>query len=269
MGMKKVSYAVLSAVISLTALSTPAHADTKSLVIIDSYFDVSKFGANISQVCVATDKCVNKAKPSTTLSDPANHGTVMVDIALKQDPSIKVIVIRASDVSSTGAVYGVTGNTFLSALQWVETNKSIVGAVSFSYSLSGNMTKIGDCKLSSFGLTNISVVDPKIRASIANLKISNVPVFAATGNSGPTKPVSYPACITDTNAIGAGVGGAYIPSSSRDANTDGMGSLPANVFSYKSNIFGLISQSTSAATVAVAAKYISTLVDKGTVFVVS
>lgn len=267
--MKKVSYAVLSAILSFTAFAAPAEAATKSLVIIDSYFDISKFGSNVSQVCVATDKCVNKAKPSSVVSDASNHGTAMVDIALKQDPTLKIIVVRASDVSAAGSIYGITGNTFLNALRWVEANKATVGAVSFSYSLSGNMTSIGDCKLSTFGLTDIKVVDPQIRISIANLKTSGVPVFAATGNNGPTKPVSYPACIPDTNSIGAGVGGSYIPSSSRDANTDGMGSLPANVFSYKSNIFGLISQSTSAATVAVAAKYLSSLVDKGTVFVLS
>lgn len=258
-------FAIIVAIIS--GFAQPASAESKSLVIIDSYLDVSKFGSNVTQVCVVADKCVNKAKPSTSISDPANHGTAMVDIALKQNPSLNIIFVRASNISATGSVYGITGNTFRDALSWVELNKDKVAAVSFSYSLSGNMTKIGECKLSTYGLTNIKIVDPQIRASIANLKNSGVPVFAATGNGGPTKPVSYPACITDTNSIGAGVGGSYIPSSSRDANTDGMGSLPANVFSYKSTIFGLIPQNTSSATSAVAAQYVSTLIDKGTIFV--
>lgn len=266
--MKKTIYAVISAALLATSFATPAQADSKSLVIIDSYFDLSKLPASVTQVCVASDKCLNNAKPAKSVSDPSNHGTAMAEIALKQNPSLNLVVVRASDVSAKGAVYGVSGNTLLSALKWVEANKSTIGAVSFSYSLSGNMTKIGDCKLSSFGLTNISVVDPQIRSSIASLKASGVPFFAATGNNGAAKPVSYPACIADTVSVGSGVGGSYIPSSSRDINTDVIGSLPANSFSYKSNIFGLIPQTTSSANAGVAAKYLSDRLDKGIIFVI-
>jgi hypothetical protein len=266
--MKKTIYAVISAALLAASFATPAQADTKSLVIIDSYFDLSKLPSSVTQVCVASDKCLNKAAISNSVSDPSNHGTAMAEIALKQNPALSLTVIRASDVSAKGSVSGVSGNTLLLALKWVEANKATVGAVSFSYSLSGNMTKIGDCKLSNFGLTNIAVVDPQIRTSIANLKSTGIPFFAATGNNGASKPVSYPACITETVSVGSGVGGAYIPSSSRDINTDVIGSLPANVFSYKSNIFGLVPQTTSSANVAVATKYLSEKLDKGIVFVI-
>jgi hypothetical protein len=265
--MKKIIYAALAATVSLTTIAAPAHADTKSLVIIDSYFNLSKLGANTTQVCIVADKCINTAKPSKNVSDPVNHGTAMAELALKQNPAINLIVIRASAVNASGSVYGVTGNTLLDALKWVQDNASRVGAISFSYSLSGNMTKIGDCSLSSFGLTNVSVVDPQIRTSITSLKSAGIPFFAASGNNGPTKPVSYPACISDTVSVGSGVGGSYVPSSSRDINTDVIGSLPANVFSYKSNIFGLIPQTTSSATSSVAAKYLSEKLDKGIIFV--
>lgn len=266
--MKKIVYAALAATVSLTTIAAPAHAETKSLVIIDSYFNLQKLPVGITQVCVVDDKCVNQAKASTTISDAANHGTAMAEIATRQNPGLSILVVRASNVTNTGAISGVSGNTLLAALKWVELNRARVGAVSFSYSLSGNMVNIGDCKLSTTGLTNVAVVDPQIRASIAGLKASGIPFFAATGNNGPTKPVSYPACIADTVSVGAGVGGSYIPSSSRDVNTDVIGSLPANVFSFKSNIFGLIPQTTSSANVSVAAKYLSEKLDKGIVFVV-
>ncbi len=266
--MKKITYAALAATIALVSFASPANAETKSLVIIDSYFNLSKLPSSVTQICVAADKCVNTAKSSTSISDASNHGTAMAEIAIKQNPSLKVVVIRASDVSRFGTVSGVSGNTLLSALKWVEANSSTIGAVSFSYSLSGNMTKIGECKLSSFGLTNVSIVDPQIRNSINKIKSIGIPFFAATGNNGPTKPVSYPACITDTVSVGAGVGGAYIPSSSRDANTDVIGSLPSGKFSYTSSIFGLIPQTTSAANVSVASKYLSEKLDKGIVFVI-
>lgn len=266
--MKKTIYGVISAAILVASFATPAHAETKSLVIIDSYFDLSKLPTSVTQICVASDKCLYQAKTSKSVSDASNHGTAMAEIALKQNPALSLTVIRASDVSAKGSVSGVSGNTLLSALKWVEANKATIGAVSFSYSLSGNMTKIGDCKLSSFGLTNISLIDPQIRTSIANLKSAGIPFFAATGNNGASKPVSYPACISDTVSVGSGVGGSYIPSSSRDINTDVIGSLPANTFSYKSNIFGLIAQTTSSANVAVATKYLSEKLDKGIVFVI-
>ena len=254
--MKKTIYAVVAVVLSITSFAvSPANAESKSLVIIDSYFNMSELQGSVTQVCVAPDNCVNKAKPSSLISDASNHGTAMAKVALKQNPSLSIVVVRASNVSASGTVSGVNGNTFLSALQWVERNQSYISGVSFSYSLSGNMTKIGDCKLSTSGSTNIAVVDPKIRLSISTLRLAGIPVFAATGNNGPTKPVSYPACITDTNSVGAGVDGAYIPSSSRDTNTDIMGSLPSGTFSY--NVNPLVPQTTSSATVAVAAKFVT------------
>jgi hypothetical protein len=266
--MKKIIYAAIVAAISLTAIPTQASADSKSLVIIDSYFDLSKLPTSAKQICVVADGCVSNATPSKAVSDAANHGTAMAEIALKQNPSLNLIVIRASQVSKFGSISGVNGNTLLSALKWVEQNNALVGAVSFSYSLSGNMTKLGECKLSATGLTNVTLVDPQIRSSIASLKSAGIPFFAATGNNGPSKPVSYPACIVDTVSVGSGVGGSYIPASSRDSYTDVIGSLPANKFSYKSNVFGQIPQTTSSATAGVAAKYLSEKLDKGIVFVI-
>ena len=50
-----------------------------AIVIIDSYFDNRI--ANTTIVCVAVDKCDNKATTSTKVSDPVNHGMAMVDVA--------------------------------------------------------------------------------------------------------------------------------------------------------------------------------------------
>ena len=241
-------------VVTLIALflCAPSFASPNgSVVVIDSYFDSRVPTANI--VCIATDKCTNTAKPSTKVSDPVNHGTAMAEVARRNNPDVPLILLRSANVDKKGGVGILNGNDFLSALKWVEANASNVSVVSFSYNLSGNMSKPGDCKLSPTGLVDISKTDPAIRASIVSLKAKGIPVFVSTGNDSNKKPVNYPACITDTISV------STFPVGNYDANTDYFGVLPEGKFNYKSNLFGLIPQTTSSATIAVA-----TLWQKGT-----
>lgn len=252
--MKKTAIA-LGVILTSLSVSPVQAADAKSLVIIDSYFKASSISGAVSTVCASLDGCANVAKPSSKFSDAYNHGTAMAEIARKQNPSLPITLVQASDVSKFGVISNISGNTLLKALKWVEANKATVGAVSFSYNLSGNMTKPGECKLSTSGLTNVAIVDPQIRQSIANLKASGILFFAATGNDSNRKPVNYPACITDTVSVAAGVGGAKIPSSNNDLNTDVVSSLPASKFSYSSSLFGLVPQTTSSATASIAANF--------------
>jgi hypothetical protein len=230
----------------VTPTPTPA-VNTKPIVIIDSYFDTRV--ANTTIVCIATDKCVNTPKPSKRVSDPVNHGMAMVEVARRNNPDVPLILVRSATVSNKGAVGILNGNDFLAALKWVDTNSSNVSAVSFSYGLSGNMTKPGDCKLSPTGLVNVKIVDPAIRATVASLKNKGIPVFVSTGNDSNRKPVAYPACITDTVSV------STFPVGNHDANTDYFGVLPTGKFNYGSVLFGLIPQTTSSANVAVATQW--------------
>jgi hypothetical protein len=237
----------------VTSTPTPVVAspapvvNSKPVVIIDSYFDTRV--TNTTIVCIATDKCVNTAKPSTKVSDAVNHGTAMTEVARRNNPIVPLVLLRSANVDKKGAVGILNGNDFLAALKWVDANSSNVSAVSFSYGLSGNMTKPGDCKLSPTGLVNISVTDPAIRSTVASLKNKGIPVFVSTGNDSNKKPVAYPACITDTVSV------STFPVGNYDQNTDYFGVLPEGKWNYKSTLFGLIPQTTSSANIAVATQW--------------
>ena len=218
-----------------------------SVVIIDSYFDARV--PNTTIVCIATDKCTNIAKPSAKVSDAVNHGTAMAEVARRNNPNVSLVLLRSANVDKKGAVGILNGNDFLAALRWADTNSSTISAVSFSYNLSGNMSKPGDCKLSPTGLVNIYKTDPAIRATIVSLNTKGIPVFVSTGNDSNKKPVNYPACITETVSV------STFPVGNYDSKTDYFGVLPEGKFNYRSNLFGLIPQTTSSATIAVATQW--------------
>ena len=230
----------------VVASPTPV-VNSKPIVIIDSYFDTRV--TNTTIVCIATDKCVNTAKPSARVSDAVNHGTAMAEVARRNNPEVPLVLLRSATVNNKGAVGTLNGNDFLAALKWVDANSSTVSAVSFSYNLSGNMSKPGECKLSPTGLVNIKVVDPQIRTTVASLKSKGIPVFISTGNDSNRKPVNYPACITDTVSV------STFPVGNHDANRDYFGVLPEGKWNYKSAFFGSIPQTTSSATIAVATQW--------------
>lgn len=237
----------------------------KALVIVDAYFESSKISGNVVDICIARAGCELTPTPIAGVSSAYNHGTAMADLARKANPDVTLYLVRAASSFKnprTGQVTmnGVNGNDFLNALRFVESRKDEIAAVSFSYSMNGNMTRPGECRLSSSGLVNVSVVDPQIRSTISQLKNSGIPVFAATGNDRNRKPVSYPACITDAMSVASGVGDSFLSTSNHDANTDYVGALPANTFSYTSTIFRNIPHATSSATASVAAMWVDNLV---------
>jgi hypothetical protein len=237
----------------------------KALVIVDAYFDSSKISGEVVDVCIARVGCELTPTPIAGVASAYNHGTAMAYLARKANPDVKLYLVRAASSfkntrTGTVAMQGVNGNDFLKALQFVKSKQDEVGAVSFSYSMNGNMTKAGECRLSTSGSVNVAVVDPQIRSAVAQLKESNILVFAATGNDRNRKPVSYPACIEDVMSVASGQGNSFLSSSNHDANTDYVGALPANTLSYTSTIFGTISHATSSATASVASMWVGGLV---------
>lgn len=237
----------------------------KALVIVDAYFDSSKISGEVVDVCIARVGCELTPTPIAGVASAYNHGTAMAYLARKANPDVKLYLVRAASSfkntrTGTVAMQGVNGNDFLKALQFVKSKQDEIGAVSFSYSMNGNMTRAGECRLSTSGSVNVAVVDPQIRSAVAELKESNIPVFAATGNDRNRKPVSYPACIEDVMSVASGQGNSFLSSSNHDANTDYVGALPANTLSYTSTIFGTISHATSSATASVASMWLDGLV---------
>jgi hypothetical protein len=272
--MKKVTtlmFAMLLAFIPMSGNANEATTETvtreaKAVVIIDSYFDSSKISGDVVNICLARVGCELTPNPIAGIANSFNHGTAMADLVRKANPEAKLILIRAASATKnprTGAVTMavINGNDFLNSLRWVASSPENVSAVSFSYTISGNMRKVGDCRLSTVGGVNVSIVDPQIRSTVTNLKNAGIPVFAGTGNDSNRKPVAYPACIPDVMSVAAGVGNSFIPSSNRDANTDFVGALPANTFNYTSSIFGVIPQTTSSATASVAGLWSRSMVE--------
>jgi hypothetical protein len=82
-------------------------------------------------------------------------------------------------------------------------------------------------------------------------------VFASTGNK-MGKPVDYPACLLEINSVSVGginSAGKTVSVYQFDSNTDYFATMSVN--SYATTKFGLISNTTSAGTVAVAAQHVS------------
>jgi hypothetical protein len=70
--------------------------------------------------------------------------------------------------------------------------------------------------------------------------------------------IDYPACITDTVSVSTGgrnSQGTIVSVNAFDSNTDYFGS--SDFSNYESSIFGLIPQTTSSSTVAVAAQWLT------------
>lgn len=252
--MKKLIIAL--SVLALSATVVPAHADIKSLVIIDSYFDSKVIGGNVSCITLQAQPCTDvvTTKPSN-LSDNINHGNAMVEVAKKQNPNLKIVLIRAGSPSAR-SVSDVNAGSFIEALKWVDANKNTVGAVAISRYFNGSKP-CTPASVNTAPYGGVVGADNTIRAQILSLKSSGVPVFVATGNKFKGA-VDYPACILDTNSVGVGSvnkAGIAVSTYSFDNNTDYF--ADSSIRNYGSTIFGSIPNTTSAGNVAVAAQYVS------------
>jgi hypothetical protein len=189
-------------VLTLLAASTvPAHAETpQSIVVIDNGANTALFGDRVAhEVCIlAGHRCPNGQPtmegkgaailPATTNRD-FNHGTQMVSLVLRFNPTVKVIPIRIVGMTDKGnpALYNL--EDVQRAFNWVVANreKFNIAAVSLSQ---GKV--FPGCK-----------VPAGMAQSIASLKSFNVPVMASVGNDGNRTGVFSPACLSDAVSVGA------------------------------------------------------------------
>lgn len=249
---------LIAAIVVLFSAIVPVQAgavDQKALVIIDSYFDSKVSAPNVSCITLLNEPCTDIVLANNKpVSDVTNHGNAMAEIAKKQNPGLPIILLRGTTPNAKTAP-DMNAADFIASLRWVDANSSKVGAVSFSRFFNG---KVGcspaATNTAQFG--GIVVADKIIRDLIAGLKSKGIPVFAATGNKPGTR-IDYPACITDTVSVSVGAvnsKGVVVPSHAYDLTTDYLGlySVRYNVLNFKN-----IAQSTSTATVAVAAQWIT------------
>jgi hypothetical protein len=192
----------VSMVLALIAPFTQvASAETPpAIVVIDTGVNSSLFKDSIVyEVClVSSFKCPNgkmtmegagAANLPATKHKDFNHGTQMLSLVLKVNPTAKVIPIRIVGMAPNGNPGFYSMDDVQSALNWVVANriKYNIAVVSLAQG-----AVFAGCKVPT-GMTE----------NIATLKAANVPVVTAVGNNGNRTSVFSPACLPDTVSVGA------------------------------------------------------------------
>jgi len=257
--MKKI--VALIAVLFSVVVPVQAQANTKSLVIIDSYFQSSIATNPINSLGApcAQSKPVNNASASS----PYNHGTAMYAVAKLQNPALPIIPICASSAQSD-----VFPDQLISSLNWVKTNKDKVAAVSVS--LTFNKTRT-ECMPANPVKKLESAKDAEIRALIKSLSDIGIPVFASAGND-TNKSYSYPGCITDTYSVvhASAKAKAAKVNWSNTTNTDYLVALSTDDSKLNYNTsFGVIAETSSSSTAAAAAMWVTNKVAFGFIYPVA
>ena len=184
----------------LTALISPAHAEQpQAIAVIDSGMPTSLFPNIITEVCILEySLCPNgKAQmeglgaaniaPSTNAT--LTHGTEMLSIISKVNPSAKLIPIRIVGVTPSGSPYLYSNNAVKLALDWVVANRT------------------------KYNITVVNISQGKIFAGcqvptgtaedVATLKANNVAVIGAAGNDSTRTAMHSIACLSDVVSVGA------------------------------------------------------------------
>ena len=195
---------LLTLLISITVLGTtavPVHAETPpAVVVIDTGTNTSLFQNNIAyEVCLVTSfRCPNgkmtmegtgAANIPVTTNKDLNHGTQMISLVLRFNPTAKIIPIRIVGITPNNTPGFYTMDDVQAALNWVVANrvKYNIAVVSLAQG-----AVFANCK-----------VPTGMAENIATLKAANVPVVTAVGNNSNRTAVFSPACLPDTVSVGA------------------------------------------------------------------
>jgi hypothetical protein len=195
---------LLTLFVSIAVLGTtavPVQANTPpAVVVIDTGTNTSLFKDSIVyEVCLlSSHKCPNgkmtmegtgAANIPVTTNKALNHGTQMVSLVLRFNPSAKIIPIRIVGISASGNPGLYTLDDVQAALNWVVANrvKHNIAVVSLAQ---GRV--FAGCR-----------VPAGMAENIATLKAAHVPVIAAVGNDSNRTATHSPSCLPDTVAVGA------------------------------------------------------------------
>jgi hypothetical protein len=198
--MKKLLTLFISiAVLGTTAVPVQAQA-APTVVVIDTGTNTSLFKDSIAyEVCLVTSfSCPNgkmtmegtgAANIPVSTNKALNHGTQMVSLVLRFNPTAKVIPIRIVGISSSGLPGLYTMNDVQNALNWVVANR-----------VKHNIAVVN---LAQGAIFAGCAVPAGMAANIATLKAAHVPLITAVGNNSNRKDVFSPACLPDTVSVGA------------------------------------------------------------------
>jgi len=195
---------LLTLLVSITVLGTtavPVHAEVPpAVVVIDTGTNTSLFKNSISyEVCIVTSyRCPNgqmtmegtgAANIPVSTNKDLNHGTQMVSLVLRFNPTAKVIPIRIVGISPSGVPGFYSMDDVQNALNWVVANrvKHNIAVVSLAQG-----AVFPGCK-----------VPAGMAANIATLKAAHVPLITAVGNDKNRTNVFSPACLPDAVSVGA------------------------------------------------------------------
>jgi hypothetical protein len=254
--MKKI-IALVAVLFSVVVPVQSQAAESKSLVIIDAYFQSAIAANPINSTGAQCSQATSPVK-NATASSAYNHGTSMYAVAKLQNPNLSIIPLCASNYQSD-----VYPSQLISSLTWVKNNSSKVKAVSISLTFNKTQT---DCKpygpVNSVSARNAD--DFAIRSLISDLATLGIPVFASAGND-TNKSVSYPGCIANTMAV-AHANEKGKPLAWFDTNTDYFVKISED--GSNSNYvtsFGLVGHASSSATAAAAAMWATSQVPVGVI----
>jgi len=229
--MKKVALvAVLVLGLVSVGLAQTAHAsETKTIAIIDTAIDSSRFSNVVHEVCFTLRTCPNgqslrdsaghysfsEGKGSALVNDfsirGADHGFNMVTAATFVNPAVKIVFIRISDekVYDTFSMIRNDGGSLSRALAWVESNSSRFNISAVSISQSRSNFPVGSCPK-----------DAVFEKSVIGLKSKNISTFVATGNDSKKNQIGFPACVPGVLSVASAIAdGTIVANSNVDATT--------------------------------------------------
>lgn len=202
--------ALFLSLLSPVAVAQASVTDTPVLAVLDTAIDTTlpQFKDKIvGEVCILEwALCPNGTKfqegPGAA-SMPANlinlngfdHGTIMTDVAIKNNPNMKILFIKIIGNTPTGLRKPSGESTISAALFWVRENAA-------RYNIQAVSLAQGTHVLGKAG-TSYCPVYPRTISAIDSLLAMDIPVFAASGNNRDYERIDWPSCIPNAVAIGA------------------------------------------------------------------
>jgi hypothetical protein len=187
--------------ILIAGVVTPAHAaQPQAIAVIDSGVNTALFTNIVDEVCILEyNNCPNGqrkmdgpgAANTGNVGTNANlvHGTEMLSIIQKVNPSVNLIPIRIVGIVSPNVPYIYTNTAVKMALDWVIANR-----------VKYNITVVN---VSQGALFAGCQVPAGTEADLIALKAADVAVIAATGNNSNRTSMFSIACLPEAVSIGA------------------------------------------------------------------
>lgn len=196
---------LLSIVFAVAFLPAVEANQKPTIVIIDTAIDTTKVNV-LYEACVMQElRCPNK---TTLMEGPGsaslpvnqiykngfNHGTIMTTIASAVGRDINIVFVRIVPMTNTGKQGFYGPQDVIGALKWVSANKTKFNIVAVSASIGNHKLGTG---------ASYCPVNNELRTEITKLQDLGVATVFAAGNDYDKDRVDFPACISESVAVGS------------------------------------------------------------------